>query len=74
MQGRRAHFARGKTKIKISGCFRTLAFAQYYARISSYRQSMAALGYNPLVAIQIALGGRAVDVPEEHYGPIPTEA
>ena len=74
MQGRRARFARGKTKIKVSGCFRTLAFAQYYARISRYLQSMTALGYNPLVAIQIALDGRAVDVLEQYYGPIPTEA
>ena len=28
---------------------------------SSYLQSMANQGYNPLVAIQIALAGRAVD-------------
>ena len=32
-----------------------------YCRISSYLQSMANQGYNPLVAIQIALAGRAVD-------------
>ena len=47
-----------KIKIKVSGCFRTQAFGEYYARISSYLQSMAALGYNPLVAIQIALAGK----------------
>ena len=62
-----------KTKIKVSGCFRTLGFAQCYARISSYLQSMAALGYNSLVAIQLALDGQAVEILEQHYGPIPTE-
>ena len=35
--------------------------AQAYCRISSYLQSMANQGYNPLVAIQIALAGRAID-------------
>ena len=30
-------------------------------RISSYLQSAAAQGYNPLVAIQIALAGNAAD-------------
>ena len=39
------------------------------ARISSYLQSMAALGYNPLVAIQIALAGTLT----QHYGASPTE-
>jgi len=34
---------------------------------------MAALGYNPLVAIQIALAGQAVDTLTQHYGPTPTE-
>ena len=50
-----------KVKQKVSGCFRTVFFAQAYCRISSYLQTMAALGYNPLVAITIALQGRAVD-------------
>ena len=42
-------------------CFRTVAFAHAYCRISSYLQTIAALGYNPLVATSIALQGRAVD-------------
>ena len=50
-----------KVKQKISGCFRTVAFAEAYCRTSSYLQTMAALGYNPLVAITIALQGKAVD-------------
>ena len=50
-----------KVKQKVSGCFRTRKYAEAYCRISSYLQSMAYQGYNPLVAIQIALAGRAVD-------------
>ena len=50
-----------KVKQKVSGCFRTRKYADAYCRISSYLQSMANQGYNPLVAIQIALAGRAVD-------------
>ena len=50
-----------KVKQKVSACFRTVFFAQAYCRISSYLQTMAALGYNPLVAITIALQGRAVE-------------
>lgn len=46
-----------KVKQKVSGCFRTSEYAQAYCRISSYLQSMANKGYNPLVAIQIALAG-----------------
>ena len=61
-----------KVKMKVSGCFRTLAYGEAYARISSYLQSMQALGYNPLVAIQIALAGNAVATLEQHYGPTPT--
>ena len=63
-----------KVKIKVSGCFRTPAYGEAYARISSYLQSMAALGYNPLVAIQIALAGQAADMVKEHDGPTLTEA
>ena len=63
-----------KVKMKVSGCFRTLAYGEAYARISSYLQSMEALGYNPLVAIQIALAGNAVATLEQHYGPTPTRA
>ena len=36
-------------KMKVTGCFRTPANGEAFARISSYLQSMAALGYNPLV-------------------------
>ena len=50
-----------KVKQKVSGCFRTRKYAEAYCRISSYLQSMAYQGYNPLVAIQIALAGRAVE-------------
>ena len=38
----------------------TRRYAEAYCRISSYLQSMANQGYNPLVAIQIALAGDAV--------------
>ena len=46
-----------KVKQKVSGCFRTEMYANAYCRISSYLQSMANKGINPLVAIQIALSG-----------------
>ena len=48
-----------KVKQKVSGCFRTSEYAHAYCRISSYLQSMANKGYNPLIAIQIALAGEA---------------
>ncbi|SCZ84674.1 IS66 family transposase [Nitrosomonas mobilis] len=48
-----------KVKQKVSGCFRVSEYAHAYCRISSYLQSMANKGYNPLVAIQIALAGEA---------------
>ena len=60
--------------MRVSGCFRTPAYGEAYARISSYVQSMAALGYNPLVAIQIALTGHAADMVKDHDGPTLTEA
>lgn len=47
-----------KVKQKVSGCFRTAHYAQAYCRISSYLQTMANRGYNPLVAIQMALNGQ----------------
>ncbi len=47
-----------KVKQKVSGCFRKAQFAQAYCRISSYLQTMANRGYNPLVAIQMALSGQ----------------
>ncbi|MDE0371240.1 MAG: transposase [Rhodospirillales bacterium] len=48
-----------KVKQKVSGCFRTVRHAQAHCRISSYLQSMARQGYNPLTAIQTALNGNA---------------
>ena len=47
-----------KVKQKVSGCFRTEVYAQAYCRISSYLQTMANKGHNPLIAIQIALSGK----------------
>ena len=47
-----------KVKQKVSGCFRTRKYAEAYCRISSYLQTMANKGYNPLVAIQMALSGQ----------------
>jgi len=47
-----------KVKQKVSGCFRTEHHAQAYCRISSYLQTMNRSGYNPLVAIQMALSGQ----------------
>jgi len=47
-----------KVKQKVSGCFRTLKYAEAYCRISSYLQTMANQGYNPLVAIQLAFSGQ----------------
>ncbi len=44
-----------KVKQKISGCFRSKQYAHAYCRISSYLQTMANQGVNPLVAIQLAL-------------------
>ena len=55
-----------KVKIKVSGCFRTSFYAKAWCRISSYLSSMAALGYSPLAAIQIALAGGAADMVKQH--------
>lgn len=49
-----------KVKQKISGCFRKELYARAYCRISSYLQTMASKGYNPLIAIQMALAGKFV--------------
>jgi len=46
-----------KVKQKVSGCFRVEIYAHAYCRISSYLQTMANKGYNPLIAIQMALAG-----------------
>jgi len=48
-----------KVKQKVSGCFRAELYAHAYCRISSYLQTMASKGYNPLIAIQMALAGKA---------------
>jgi hypothetical protein len=47
-----------KVKQKVSGCFRTRQYAEAWCRISSYLQTMANQGYNPLVSIQLALSGQ----------------
>ncbi len=39
-----------------------------HCRISSYLQSMANQGYNPLTAIQIALNGTAADMIKQEKG------
>ena len=54
-----------KVKQKVSGCFRKAEYAQAYCRISSYLQTMATQGYNPLVAIQMALSGELYAEPCE---------
>ena len=46
-----------KVKQKVSGCFRTERYAEAYCRISSFLQTMANRGINPLIAIQMALAG-----------------
>jgi transposase len=46
-----------KVKQKVSGCFRVEQYAKAYCRISSYLQTMANKGHNPLIAIQMALAG-----------------
>lgn len=46
-----------KVKQKISGCFRNELYAKAYCRISSYLQTMGSKGYNPLIAVQMALAG-----------------
>lgn len=46
-----------KVKQKVSGCFRTELYAKVYCRTSSYLQTMATKGHNPLIAIQMALAG-----------------
>lgn len=46
-----------KVKQKVSGCFRSVEFAHAYCRITSYLQTMAYNGINPMIAIQMALAG-----------------
>ena len=59
-----------KVKQKVSGCFRTPQHAVAYCRISSFLQSMAQQGYNPLTTIEIALNGNAADMIENPPGTI----
>ena len=54
-----------KVKQKVSGCFRAEEYAHAYCRISSYLQTMANRGYNPLIAIQMALAGNAPSIGRE---------
>jgi hypothetical protein len=54
-----------KVKQKVSGCFRTETYALAYCRISSYLQTMANKGYNPLIAVQMALAGELGTIPGE---------
>lgn len=44
-------------KQKVSGCFRLEKYAHAYCRISSYLQTMANKGLNPLTAIRRAFSG-----------------
>ena len=52
-----------KVKQKVSGCFRQKRYAHAYCRISSYLQTMANHGVNPLVAIQMAMVGKNSGLP-----------
>ncbi|WP_366042954.1 transposase [Methylomonas sp.] len=54
-----------KVKQKVSGYFRAEDYAHAYCRISSYLQTMADRGYNPLIAIQMALAGNAQTIGRE---------
>ena len=49
-----------KVKQKVSGCFRSETYANAYCRISSYLQTMESKAHNPLIAIQMALGGEFI--------------
>lgn len=51
-----------KVKIKNSGCFRTRLHAEAWCCISSSYSAMEALGYHPLVAIQVVLAGSDADM------------
>ena len=44
-----------KVKQKVSGYFRTEIYALANCRILSYLQTMVNKGYNPLIAVQMAL-------------------
>lgn len=46
-----------EVKQTVSGCFTRESLAQTYYRVSSHLQKISAKGYNPKVAIEIALTG-----------------
>jgi len=48
-----------KVKQKVSGCFRSVIYAHAYCRITSYLQTMAYKGINPIIAIQMAFAGES---------------
>ena len=50
-----------KVKQKISGCFRREKYAHAYCRITSYLQTTANQGINPLLAIQLALTAKITE-------------
>jgi transposase-like protein len=54
-----------KVKQKVSGCFRSEIYAKAYCRISSFLQTMANKGINPLIAIQMAITGEIDSVAGE---------
>ena len=54
-----------KVKMKVSGCFRQRIYAVAYCRLSSYLQTMKQRGYNPSIAIQLALTGKIVEAKVE---------
>lgn len=56
-----------KIKQKVSGCFRSEMYAKAYCRISSYLQTMANKGINPLIAIQMALTGEISEPGASRY-------
>ena len=50
-----------KVKQKVSGCFRTLKYAEHYCRATSYIKTMRYRGYSSLQAIMLALQGQIPD-------------
>lgn len=56
---------RVKVKQKVSGCFCKAEYAKAYCGISSYLQTQARQGVNPLIAIQMALSGGLYAKPGE---------
>ncbi|OAI17373.1 hypothetical protein A1359_06015 [Methylomonas lenta] len=49
-------------KQKVSGCFRSAEYAYANCQLSSNPQVIAYRGYNPRIAIQIALPGNAATI------------